>query len=65
MPKMKTHRGAAKRISKTATGKFKRAKAGKSHILTKKKAGRKRHLKKSTLVSETRDHLMRKLLPYI
>lgn len=65
MPKMKTHRGAAKRISKTATGKFKRAKAGKSHILTKKASKRKRHLRTATLVSESREHLMRKLLPYL
>ena len=37
MPKMKTHRGAAKRFKKTGTGKLKRAKAFKSHILTKEK----------------------------
>ena len=42
MPKLKTHRGAAKRFKKTASGKFKRAKAFKSHILTKKAPGRKR-----------------------
>jgi len=42
MPKLKTHRGAAKRFRKTASGKFKRAKAYKSHILTKKAPGRKR-----------------------
>ena len=45
MPKMKTHRGAAKRFKKTGTGKLKRAKAFKSHILTKKSAKRKRNLK--------------------
>ena len=44
MPKLKTHRGAAKRFKKTASGKFKRAKAFKSHILTKKAPGRKRGL---------------------
>ena len=44
MPKLKTHRGAAKRFKKTATGKFKSAKAYKSHILTKKAPGRKRGL---------------------
>ena len=65
MPKMKTHRGAAKRVSKTASGKFKRAKAGKSHILTKKDSKRKRHLRTATLVSTSREHNMRKLLPYL
>ena len=48
MPKMKTHRGAAKRLKKTGTGKFKRSKAYKSHILTKKTAKRKRGLRKAT-----------------
>ena len=43
MPKMKTHKGAAKRFRKTGTGKLKRAKAYKSHILTKKSAKIKRH----------------------
>ena len=49
MPKMKTHRGAAKRFKKTGTGKLKRAKAFKSHILTKKSAKRKRNLKKGRI----------------
>ena len=49
MPKMKTHRGAAKRFKKTGTGKIKRAKAFKSHILTKKSAKRKRNLRKCCL----------------
>ena len=51
MPKLKTHRGAAKRFKKTASGKFKRAKAFKSHILTKKSQKRKRHLRKATVAS--------------
>ena len=55
MPKLKTHRGAAKRFRKTASGKFKRSKAMKSHILTKKAPGRKRGLAQSTLVSKA-DH---------
>ena len=49
MPKMKTHRGAAKRFKKTGTGKLKRAKAFKSHILTKKSSKRKRNLRKTAL----------------
>ena len=52
MPKLKTHRGAAKRFSFTGSGKIKRNKAYKSHILTKKTRKRKRSLGKSTLVSK-------------
>jgi len=65
MPKMKTHRGAAKRFKITGTGKLKRAKAFKSHILTKKSPKRKRNLRKSTLVSTTQIKAMKKLLPYL
>ena len=50
MPKLKTHRGAAKRFRKTATGKFKRGKAYKSHILTKKTAKRKRNLRRPAMI---------------
>ena len=50
MPKMKTHTGAAKRFSVTATGKVKRRKAYKSHILTKKSQKRKRNLRKGTII---------------
>ena len=63
MPKMKTHRGAAKRFKKTGTGKLKRAKAFKSHILTKKSAKRKRNLRKAAYVSTTQEKAMKKLLP--
>jgi large subunit ribosomal protein L35 len=52
MPKMKTNRSAAKRFKLTGKGRVKRSKAFKSHILTKKSAKRKRHLRKSTLVSK-------------
>ncbi len=51
MPKMKTHRGAKKRFSVTGTGKIKRAKAYRSHILTKKSSDRKRNLRRSTTVA--------------
>ena len=47
MPKMKTHRGAAKRLRKTGSGKLKRNKAYKSHILTKKSPKTKMNLRKS------------------
>ena len=49
--KMKSHRGASKRFRLTGTGKVKRNKAYKSHILTKKSAKRKRGLRQSTMVS--------------
>ena len=51
MPKMKTHRGAAKRFKVTASGKVKRMKAFKSHILTKKTSKRKRNLRRATLIA--------------
>ena len=51
MPKMKTCRAAAKRFKKTGTGKLKRNKAYKSHILTKKSAKRKRGLRKATVLT--------------
>ncbi|OOM81051.1 50S ribosomal protein L35 [Clostridium puniceum] len=65
MPKMKTHRGAAKRFRKTGTGKLKRAKAFKSHILTKKSSKTKRNLRKAGYVSKTQEKVMKKLLPYL
>ncbi|PIE02506.1 MAG: 50S ribosomal protein L35 [Acidobacteria bacterium] len=55
MPKLKTHRGAAKRFSFTGTGKIKRKKAYKSHILTKKSAKRKHNLGQTGLVDSS-DH---------
>ena len=51
MPKMKTHKGAKKRFSITGTGKVRRLKAFKSHILTKKSSKRKRNLRRPTIVS--------------
>ncbi|MEW6624809.1 MAG: 50S ribosomal protein L35 [Bacillota bacterium] len=63
MPKMKTHRGAAKRFKRTASGKLKRAQAFKSHILGKKSAKRKRNLRKSTLVSASDAKRINELIP--
>jgi large subunit ribosomal protein L35 len=51
MPKMKTHKGAAKRFKVTASGKVKRMKAFKSHILTKKSSKRKRNLRRGALIA--------------
>lgn len=64
MPKIKTHRGAAKRFSLTGTGKVKRAKAFKSHILTKKSTKRKRKLRKTAYADATNVMAVKKLLPY-
>ena len=52
MPKMKSNKGAKKTFKKTASGKFKRMKAYKSHILTSKSRKRKRNLRHATLVSD-------------
>jgi large subunit ribosomal protein L35 len=62
--KRKTHRGAAKRFRKTATGKFKRSHAMKRHILTKKNASRLRDLDKDTLVAKADQAVVRRMLPY-
>ncbi|NLM45259.1 MAG: 50S ribosomal protein L35 [Firmicutes bacterium] len=64
MPKMKTHRGAAKRFKRTGSGKFKRSHAYANHILEKKSPKRKRRLRKSTLVSAAETKRVAKLLPY-
>lgn len=64
MPKMKTHRASAKRFSFTKTGKVKRAKAFKQHILTKKSSKRRRNLRKTGYASATEAKIIRKLVPY-
>jgi large subunit ribosomal protein L35 len=51
MPKMKTHKGAKKRFKITGSGKVKRMRAFKSHILTKKSSKRKRHLRQATTLT--------------
>ena len=65
MPKMKTNRAAAKRFKVTGTGKLKRNKAYKSHILTKKSPMRKRNLRKATITDKTNVKNMKKILPYL
>lgn len=62
MPKMKTHRGAAKRLRRTGTGKLVRAKAFHSHILEKKSPKRKRNMTKSALVSDANKKVMNRLI---
>lgn len=62
MPKLKTKKSAAKRFKITGSGKIKRSKAYKSHILTKKSAKRKRNLGKSTLVSSADQKKLKHIL---
>ncbi len=63
MPKMKTHRGAAKRLRRTGTGKFKRSKANKSHILGKKTAKRKRNLRQAGMIHKADERAIKEMLP--
>ncbi|MCR5802091.1 MAG: 50S ribosomal protein L35 [Lachnospiraceae bacterium] len=65
MPKMKSSSSAAKRFKATGTGKLKRNKAYKSHILTKKSTKRKRNLRKSAITDSTNVKNMKKILPYL
>ena len=64
MPKLKTHKGAAKRVRTTTSGKFKRGHSHARHILTSKTAKRKRQLDIDTLVSESDEQRFRDMLPY-
>jgi len=64
VPKLKTHRGAAKRFKFTKSGKVKRGKAYRSHILTKKSTKRKRRLRKVSYASIPNAVTIKKLLPY-
>ena len=64
MPKIKTHRGAAKRVSLTKSGRIKRGKAYKSHILTKKETKRKRGLRQTGYIAEVEAKKIRELIPY-
>ncbi|MDH3581706.1 MAG: 50S ribosomal protein L35 [Hyphomicrobiales bacterium] len=64
MPKLKTNRGAAKRFTKTASGKYKRSQSHLNHILTKKSTKRKRHLRSPNLVDSADTPQVRRMLPY-
>jgi len=64
MPKLKTHRGAAKRFKKTATGKFVRHSAFKRHQAASKTTKRKRHLSKSSVASPADAPTLARMLPY-
>lgn len=64
MPKMKTNRGAAKRFSRTASGRFRHKQSHLRHILTKKGAKRKRQLRKRDIVEDVDTATVRRMLPY-
>lgn len=65
MPKLKTHRGAAKRFKLTGTGRVRRNQAFHSHLQTKKNAKRKRRLRQAEMVDQTNIKSLRRLLPYL
>ncbi|MBR5407270.1 MAG: 50S ribosomal protein L35 [Lachnospiraceae bacterium] len=65
MPKIKTNRSAAKRFKVTGTGKLKRNKAYRRHILTKKTTKNKRNLRKAVMTDETNVANMKKICPYL
>jgi len=65
MPKLKTHRGAAKRFSLTGTGRVKRKKAYTSHILTSKSAKTKRKLHEPAYVDKSDEKRIKRLIPYL
>jgi len=62
MPKMKSHRSARKTFKVTATGKIKRHKMNRRHILTSKSTKRKRHLRRSGLISGVDEQRIKRLL---
>ena len=64
MPKLKTHKGAAKRFKKTGGGKIKRGHAFTRHILTSKGTKRKRHLDIAGLVDKADERKVRRMIPY-
>jgi large subunit ribosomal protein L35 len=65
MPKMKTHRGAAKRFKLTASGKVRYGKSFGSHILTSKNAKRKRRLRHSNILAAVDTKAVHRMLPYL
>ncbi len=64
MGKLKTNKSVQKRFRKTKSGKFKKMRAGKRHLLQHKSSKRKRHLRESGLVSSGMEKQLRRLMPY-
>jgi len=64
MPKLKTHKGVARRVKVTGRGKLVRFRTGRRHLLTRRAPNRMRKLRKSTEVSRTQEDAIRRLIPY-
>ncbi|HXV18606.1 MAG TPA: 50S ribosomal protein L35 [Candidatus Omnitrophota bacterium] len=64
MPKLKTNKSVQKRVRVTKSGKFKKMRAGRRHLLEGKSPKRKRHMRKSDLVSSGMEKQLRRLMPY-
>jgi len=64
MPKMKSNSAARKRFKVTGTGRIRRGKSGKSHLMRGKPASRLRRLKKNDMVNDSHEHRVKRLLPY-
>lgn len=64
MPKIKTHSSSKKRFKLTATGKVKRSRAGKQHLLNHKSPKRKRGLRSTSLADKTNAATIKRLIPY-
>ncbi|WP_400164288.1 50S ribosomal protein L35 [Brevibacillus sp. TJ4] len=65
MPKMKTHKGAAKRFKKTGSGQLKRDRAFGSHLFANKSTKQKRHLRKAALVSKGDQKRIEQMITYL
>lgn len=65
MPKMKTHKGTAKRVKKTGSGKLKRSHSFRSHLLINKSQKQKRKLRKGTLVSSSDQKRINQMVTYL
>jgi len=65
MPKMKTKRGAAKRLKKTASGRLKRHSGWKSHLLEAKSPRRRRRLRHAGLIAKADEKRLKVLVPYL
>ena len=65
MPKMKTCRGAAKRFSRTASGKFRHRQSHRSHILKKKSTKRKRQLRSIIAIHDNDQKAIARMVPYM
>lgn len=65
MPKIKTHRGAAKRFKITGSGKIKRDRSFASHLMSSKTSKRKRDLRKNVIVHTSDHKRIKNLIPYL